>query len=218
MSLATVGRAGARMVLRWCASAAVLACAMIAGRASAQDAVQASMPAAPDSSGASVDSKAATLTEEGKWLASNLPKLGRAQVLLESSERIGGTDVSSGRKHVVRAKLDRCTLTVDEIFDWEGVSNPTGGIRASQIVPLQHADPASVGVQQRPPVGSSFGMVSGEPWRVTLVMQDGSIRTDLDALGRRRSVNSGDFDLIVTDRQAGLEVVTHLRNVITACR
>ncbi|HZE76714.1 MAG TPA: hypothetical protein VE091_15480, partial [Gemmatimonadales bacterium] len=136
----------------------------------------------------------------------------------ESSERIGGTDVASARKRVVRAKLERCSLTVDELFERETVSAPTGGIRARQVVPMEHADPASVAVQQRTPQGSSLGMVGGDPWRVTLVMLDGSIRNDLDVLGRRRSVNTGDFDLIVTNRQAGLEVVTHLRNAIMACR
>ena len=170
-----------------------------------------------DASGAG-ESKEAALAAEAKWLSANVPKLGRAKVLIEVDARIGGTDVTVAKARASSPKIDKCVMTVDEIFERDEVGNVTGGAHIRQIVPLAHADPASVTVQQGRPNASSFGMISGQPWRVTFAMLDGSIRTDVNVWTDHSDGNDGFFDLFVADKQSGEQLVPHLKAAILACR
>ena len=157
------------------------------------------------------------MANEAKWLSSNAPKLGRAKVLVEVDARIGGSDVTLARVRASSPKIDKCVMTIDEVFERDDVGNATGGAHIRQMVPLAHADPVSVTVQQGRPSASSFGMISGEPWRVTFAMLDGSIRTDVDVWGDHSSRNDGFFDLIVANKESGEELAQHLRAAILAC-
>jgi hypothetical protein len=170
-----------------------------------------------DSSGAAGATKETVLAEESRWLGSNVPKLGRAKVMMVVEAQIGGTDVAVGRARASAPKIDKCVLTIEEVFEGEGVDVVTGGARVRQIVPLAHADPSSDSVQQQQPNASTFGMLSGQPWRVTFVMLDGSVRWDRDVAGRRSSGTDGFFDLVVANKEAGAEIVPHLRAAIAAC-
>ncbi len=170
--------------------------------------------------------KDAVLADEARWLAANLPKLASAHVLLQVDAHIGGTDVASGRTWVRHAKLDHCTLTLDRVFEVVG-TDPVASVprqRLSQQVPLDHVDPRSLGVQQHPLGGPGMGFVGGDPWRLVLTMADGSIRNerDVDPYGEqgraRTSSNDSELDLFVSNREAGLEIDTHLEAAITACR
>lgn len=156
--------------------------------------------------------------DEGRWLATNLPKLATGHVLLEVAARIGGTDVASGRTRVVHAKLEGCTLTLDRVIDIEGADADYATTRVRQVIPLAHVDPRSVAVQQRPPSGPSGSSLKSQPWRVVLALRDGSIRTDVDALGRRASSNETTLDLIVSDQGPGLEVARHVQAAVQACQ
>lgn len=131
--------------------------------------------------------KDAVLADEARWLAANLPKLAKANVLLQVDEHIGGTGVASGRTWVQHVKLDHCTLTLDRVFEVVG-TDPVVSIprqRLSQQVPLDHVEPRSLGVQQHPLGGPGMAFVGGDPWRLVLAMADGSIRSerDVDAYG-----------------------------------
>lgn len=140
--------------------------------------------ASPASSGSS-----ASPADESRWLAANLPRLATGHVLIEVPARIGGTDVASARTRVVHAKLENCTLTLDRVYDLEGADADVAMTRVRQVVPLGNADPRSIGVQQRPPSGPSAPGMKSQSWRVVLALRDGSIGTDVDALGRRGSSN-----------------------------
>jgi TonB family protein len=83
------------------------------------------------------------LAEQTGWLAANLTRVGRTKVLIEVEANIGGTDVATARARVPRPKLDKCVLTVEEVFERDDVDDITGGARVRQIVPLRHADPGS---------------------------------------------------------------------------
>ena len=160
--------------------------------------------------------KDAVVAEEARWLAANLPKLASAQVLLQVDAHIGGTDVASGRTWVRHAKLDHCTLIIDRVFDVVGTDPvaPVPKQHLSQWVPLDHVDPRSLAVQQTPLRGPGVGFVGGEPWRLVLSLADGSIRSERD----RTSSNDSELDLFVSNREAGLQIATHLQAAIMACR
>ncbi len=170
---------------------------------------------APPTDSAARDS---ALADAGRWFKTNLPKVSRAHVLIEVGANIGGTDVASVRTRIVAAKLDRCTLTLDRAFQAEDTGNPTGGSRIRHEVPLGSVEPRSIGVQQQPLAGSTLQVKGNQPWRVVLGLAGGSIRTDSDVLGVRRSTNDSELDLIVSDRAAGLEIATRLQAAVIACR
>jgi TonB family protein len=182
------------------------------GGAAAAPASAAASP--PAGGGASAGGSA----DEGRWLAANLPKLATGHVLVEVAARIGGTDVASGRTRVVHAKLEGCTLTLDRVIDIEGADADYAMTRVRQVIPLGHVDPRSVAVQQRPPAGPSGSSLKSQPWRVVLALRDGSIRTDVDAVGRRASSNETTLDLIVSDQGPGLEVAQHVQAAVQACQ
>jgi hypothetical protein len=168
---------------------------------------------APDSS-----MREAALADAAKWFKANLPKLSRAQAMLEVDAHIGGTDVESVRTRVTSAKLDHCTLTLDRVFENDGIVAATGGDRVRHEVPLRLVDPASIGVQQTQVAGSRLHFTGKQPWRVVLSLFNGSIRTSSDFAGDRYTSNDGQLDLIVANREAGVEVASRLQAAVTACR
>lgn len=172
----------------------------------------------------------ATLAEEGRWLAANVPKLSAAHVVLQADAHIGGTGVASGRTRVTRTKLDHCTLAVDRLFETEGTDpvSPVPKLRVSHRIPLEHVDPRLLTVQQQPAPGSGvrLGFVSSQPWRVVLALRDGSIRSDRDRDAdpyaetgpQHTTTNDSELDLIVSSREAGTAITTHLQAAIMACQ
>lgn len=162
------------------------------------------------STGATVD--------EGRWLAGNLPKLATGHVLVEVPARIGGTDIAQAQTRVVRAKLENCTLTLDRVYDLEGADADVETTRVRQVVSLGRVDLRSINVQQLPPSGPSGPSLKSQPWRVVLAFRDGSIRTDVDAVGRRSSSNETTLDLIVSDQAPGLEIARHMQAAVQACQ
>jgi hypothetical protein len=219
MHLPSTGRANARRVCLGRTLAAALACALTAGRATAQDvATPGATPAADLSSAASAPTKDAVLAEEARWLAGKVPKLTATRQVIQVGARIGGTDVMPTRHRVVRAKLDRCTLVIERLFEGQDVDDLTGGVRIRHIIPLKGADPASLTVRQRQSEGSPISIVSSQNWHLVLTLLDGAIITDVDEFGDRRSRNGGELDLLVASEAAGLEIETHLRSAILACQ
>jgi hypothetical protein len=154
--------------------------------------------------------------DEGRWLAANLPRLGTGHVMVEVPARIGGTDIVSSQSRIVRAALDNCTLTIDRQYEADAVDAPM--IRVRQVIPLAHADPRSLGVQQLPASGPSYAGLKTAPWRVVLTLRDGTIRNDFDRQGRRVTTNESTLDLIVSGQAQGVEVATHLQSAIQACQ
>jgi len=225
MRLPSTGRANARRVCLGRTLAAALACALLAGRATAQESAG---PAADLTSAAPAPTKEAVLAEESRWLSSKLPKLARASVVLQVYAHVGGTDVASGRTWVTRAKLDRCTLAIDRMFETVGTDPvaPVPKLRVSNRVPLDRVDVQSLAVQQTPPGGLAVGLVSGHPWRVVLSLTDGTIRSDRDRDAdpyaetgpEHTTSNDTELDLIVSSQEAGTEILPHLRSAILACQ
>ncbi|HET8622329.1 MAG TPA: hypothetical protein VFM14_02080 [Gemmatimonadales bacterium] len=194
----------------------VLTAILVCNPAHAQTAEVEAVPAVavvPDSS-----AREATLAEAAKWFKSNLPKLSRAHAVIEVDAHIGGTDVQSVRTWVSSAKLDRCKLTLDRVFDNDGIVAATGGSRVRHEVPLRSVDPASIGVQQTQVAGSRLHFKGKQPWRVVLSLANGSIQTHSDFAGDRYSSNDGQLDLIVANQEAGVEVANRMQAAVMACR
>lgn len=169
------------------------------------------------SASATASTDSASLAATARWVANDLPKLTTAHVVVEVAAQIGGTDVGSVRTRVIRAKLEHCVLELERLFDAEAAGSSTP-LRLWQTVPLKYVDPGSFAIQQRPAQGSSLATITSPLWRVVLALQDGSIQTDADRSGRHATTNDSDLDLIVSSREAGLEIISHLQAAVAACR
>jgi hypothetical protein len=111
-----------------------------------------------DASGAG-ESKEAALASEAKWLSANVPKLGRAKVLIEVDARIGGPDVTVAKVRASSPKIDKCVMTLDEVFERDEVGNTTGEPTSARSccwrTPTRHRSRFSRGGQARRASASS---------------------------------------------------------------
>ncbi|HEU4647919.1 MAG TPA: hypothetical protein VFS33_02585 [Gemmatimonadales bacterium] len=186
---------------------------MVSGRVPADDAP--AQPADGPTAAVKLSAEAADSVRaaESAWLTATLPKVTNVQATYQIGERLGGTGPMPARMRVSRVARDRCMLTLERVYEIM-VDGSSARIRGRDLIPLDRVNLQSIGVQQQPlePGPNPMGMKS---WRVVFGLIDGSIRSDVDGRSQR---NATALEILMTNRDAALEVASHLQSLVRACQ
>jgi hypothetical protein len=199
------------------ASVVALACLLVAPRVSAQGEPAVAVADSGKAESPSAKSADSVIAAERVWLSKKLAKVTNVPTTLQINERLGGTGPAPARTWVSKVSLDRCMMTLDRVYE-AMVDGSTYRARSHDFIPLDRVNVQSIAVQQQP-LDPGAVPISSKPWRVVFALTDGSIRSDFDGVtGERSSRNVTALEVLMSNRDAGLEVASHLQTVVQACQ